>query len=223
MPDGRLLVLEGPEGVGKTTQLTALATWMRDRALSVAVVREPGGTPLGETIRTLLLDPARDLHPSTEALLFMASRAELVAGTIRPALARGDTVLADRFFLSTYAYQICARGLAEDHVRAANALATGGLVPDLTILLELPPGQGLARAGARAIVRGQVDRMERAGELFHARVHRAFATFANASWQRAHPECGPVVPVSGAGTVTEVRERIVRELVTRWPAAYAIP
>ncbi|HEU4563811.1 MAG TPA: dTMP kinase [Gemmatimonadaceae bacterium] len=217
MARGRLVVLEGAEGVGKSTQLAALADWLRERGHPVVVVREPGGTPLGEAIRALLLDPAGHVEPRAEALLFMASRAQLVATVILPALERGETVLADRFFLSTYAYQIGARGLPEEEVREANALATGGLVPDLTVLLTLPPGEGLARARER----GAADRMEEAGSPFHERVERAFASFADAAWQRAHPECGPVVTVRGTGSVEEVRARIVRELEARWPETFA--
>lgn len=218
MARGRLLVLEGAEGVGKSTQLAALAGWLRERGLPVTVVREPGGTPLGEAIRALLLDPSGHVEPRAEALLFMASRAQLVATVIRPALERGETVIADRFFLSTYAYQMGARGLPEDAVREANALATGGLVPDLTVLLTLPPGEGLARARER----GSADRMEGAGDPFHERVERAFVSFADAVWQRAHPECGPVVTVRGTGSVEEVRDRIVRQLGARWPETFAV-
>jgi dTMP kinase len=204
-----LIVFEGPEGAGKTTQLRLVAEWLTAQGRSVLAVREPGGTPLGDEIRRLLLDPQSVIGPRAEAMLFMASRAQLMDQVVRPALARGDTVLLDRFFLSTYAYQVAGRGLPHDDVSAANRLATSEVRPDLTVLLELPVGVGLARATQR----GPSDRMEQADVAFHERVARAFAEFATASWQGAHPEAGPVRAVRAEGTVEEVFAR-VREVVT---------
>ncbi|MBW7932941.1 MAG: dTMP kinase, partial [Gemmatimonadaceae bacterium] len=135
---GRLIVFEGVEGAGKTTQLERLALRLGRHGAQVRTLREPGGTPVGDEIRALLLRPGAQIPPRTEALLFMASRAALVDEQVRPALARGEIVLLDRFFLSTYAYQVGGRGLPEDAVRDANAFATGGLVPDVTVLLTLP-------------------------------------------------------------------------------------
>src|ERR1700742_3601375 len=135
---GLLIVLEGPEGAGKTTQLRLLAEWLGARGEDVVAVREPGGTVVGNEIRRLLLDPASDIVPRSEALLFMASRAQLVEREIRPAIANGSLVLLDRYFLATYAYQGMGRGISESLLRAANAMATDGLVPDLTLLLTLP-------------------------------------------------------------------------------------
>src|SRR4051812_45752103 len=183
MPQGILIVFEGPEGAGKSTQLRLLADWLGQRGHDVVAVREPGGTVIGDEIRRLLLDPASEMVPRTEALLFMASRAQLVERGIRPALSRGAIVLVDRFFLSTYAYQGDGRGLPEDDLRAANRMATSGLVPDRTLLLAIPPEAGLVRAGQR----GDHDRMERAELAFHERVSRAFERFAAVEWQRAHP------------------------------------
>ncbi len=165
-----LIVFEGPEGVGKSTQLRLLADWLGQRGKDVVAVREPGGTIIGDHIRRLLLDPASEMVPRTEALLFMASRAQLVEKEIRPSLDRGAIVLVDRFFLSTYAYQGVGRGLAEDELQSANRMATNGLVPDRTLLLMLPPEEGLARAGKR----GGHDRIERAELAFHERVAKAF-------------------------------------------------
>jgi dTMP kinase len=159
MPRGLLIVFEGAEGAGKSTQLKLLAELLTTRGRDVVAVREPGGTLVGDEIRRLVLDPASDIAPRTEALLFMASRAQLVEREIRPALERGAIVLVDRFFLSTYAYQGAGRGLAHDELRVANALATHGLVPGLTLLIALPVEDGLARA----LERGEHDRMERAG------------------------------------------------------------
>jgi len=205
---GRLVVFEGVEGAGKSTQLDRLAARLGRAGTPCRRFREPGGTPVGDRIRGILLDPGGSLDARTEALLFMASRAELVATVVRPALAAGDVVLLDRFFLSTYAYQIDGRGLPEADVRAANAAATGGLVPDVTLLLALPADEGLARAQQR----GPSDRMERSGDAFHARVEAAFTRFATPAWQAAHPEAGPIVPVDAGGTPSDVEQRVVAAL-----------
>ena len=210
---GRLLVLEGVEGAGKSTQAARLERALESAGRDTLLVREPGGTALGERIRALLLAGQGEMTPAAEALLFMASRAELVQRTIRPALERGTVVIADRFFLSTYAYQCGGRALPESVVRQANALATGGLVPDLTLLLRLPPDAGLARAAGR----GAADRMERAGAEFHARVAAAFRVAESAAWQDAHPECGPIVPIDASGTEDEVAERIQASVGLAYP------
>ena len=147
---GRLVVFEGGEGAGKSTQLRRLSARLIAAGITHRHFREPGGTAVGDRIRELLLHGDAPMAPRTEAALFVASRAELVETVVRPALARGEHVLLDRFLLSTYAYQIHGRGLPEAEVRAANALATNGLVPDLTLLLALTPGDGLARAGDAA-------------------------------------------------------------------------
>ena len=212
---GKLIVLEGAEGVGKTTQLRLLAEWLEAHGHDVVAVREPGGTVLGDEIRRILLDPASDISPRAEALLFMASRAQLVEREIRPALAQNMLVLVDRFFLSTYAYQCAGRGLSQDDVRTSNRLATGGLVPDVTFLFTLPVNEGLARAERR----GSPDRMERATGDFHERVASAFTQFATAEWQRAHPECGPIVSLDARGDERQVFERVVSELTRRWPGS----
>ena len=212
MARGRLLVFEGLEGVGKTTQIARLVSVLDRAGVPALAVREPGETPVGIEIRRLLLDPQREITGRAEALLFMASRAELVERTIRPALAAGTLVIADRFFLSTYAYQVAGRELPADAVQAANALATDGLVPDLTLLLEFPVAAGLARAATRS---GH-DRMEGAGEAFLQRVSQAFAEFASVSWQRTHPEGGPIERVNAEGTEAEVDARVRGALTARW-------
>ena len=214
---GRLIVLEGPEGVGKTTQLRLLHEWLRARRVPVVSVREPGGTELGDEIRRLLLDPTRTIGSRAEALLFLASRAELMTEVIAPALERGEIVLADRFVLSTYAYQIAGRALPEPEIRAANVLATTGLVPQLTLLLCVPR----AHREARAARRGAPDRMEQAGEAFHERVERAFAMFVSPDWQIDHPECGPIIPVDGEGSEAQVFERLLAVLADRWPETFS--
>lgn len=216
MARGLLIVLEGAEGAGKTTQLRRLAQRFTEADVAHITVREPGGTPLGEGIRGLLLDGAVHPAPRAETLLFIASRAQLVTDVIGPALADGRAVIMDRFFLSTYAYQIAGRGLPENDVRAANRLAIAGLVPDLTLLLELSAAEGLARADNR----GARDRMEQSGEDFHQRVSQAFAKFADASWQTSHAECGPIVRIDALGAEDEVAERIAAAIAGRWPETF---
>jgi dTMP kinase len=213
---GRLIVLEGAEGAGKSTQLRLIAEWLGTHGETVVAVREPGGTVVGDEIRRLLLDPETDVVPRAEALLFMASRAQLVEREIRPALATGATVLVDRFFLSTYAYQGVGRGIPESELRAANAIATTGLVPDITLLLRMPVATGLARAAKR----GEHDRMERAELAFHERVAGAFETYAVSEWQAEHPECGPIVLVDAEGSEGDVFVRVQSVLRDRWPGSF---
>ena len=211
---GRVIVFEGGEGSGKSTQLARLSARFTERAISHVCLREPGGTPLGTEVRRLLLDRASDIDPRAEALLFMASRAQLVERAIRPALARGDVVLLDRFFLSTYAYQVAGHGLNEADVRSANQFATDGLVPDLTVLLRFPARAGLARAGERAAAH---DRMEAMGASFHDRVSTALGAFADPAWQATHVECGPIVAVDAVGSEDEVAARVTTVVNARWP------
>ncbi|MHB1223158.1 MAG: dTMP kinase [Gemmatimonadaceae bacterium] len=216
---GRLVVVEGPEGAGKTTQLARLAEWMANRGQRPHLVREPGTSEVGRQIRRLVLDPQYDVAARTEALLFMAARAELVATELRPRLDAGQTIFADRFFLSTYAYQIHGRGLPEADIVAANRFATQELVPDLTLLLQLPPATGLERARRRS----SHDRMEQAGAGFHDRVAAAFASFAEPGWQAAHPECGPIVAIAAEGSEDDVFAALVEALAARWPATFGEP
>ena len=210
---GRLIVFEGVEGAGKSTQLARLAARLGRAGVSARAYREPGGTPAGDRIREVLLDPARSLDPRTEALLFMASRAELIATEVRPVLVAGAIVLLDRFFLSTYAYQVGGRGLAEAEVTAANRVATGGLAPDLTVLLVIPAAAGMARAAGR----GPADRMERLGEQFHQRVEGAFARFVTQEWQSTHPEAGRIAAVDAGGTAEDVERRVLTAVGAHLP------
>jgi dTMP kinase len=211
-----LIVFEGPEGAGKTTQVRMLAEAIAAAGRTVVAAREPGGTPLGDAIRALLLDPTGTVSPRAEGLLFMASRAQLVEQELRPALAGGATVILDRFFLSTYAYQVAGRGLPMEDIRSANLLATGGLTPDVTLLLSLPVEAGLQRAAER----GPADRMERSDVEFHARVARAFAEYATPGWQRAHPEAGPISIVDARGSVHDVFSRVLTAVETLWPGSF---
>lgn len=210
---GRLVVFEGGEGAGKSTQLRRLGSRLGAAGIAHRTLREPGGTPVGDRIRDLLLHADTPLAPRAEAALFIASRAQLVADVIEPALAAGEHVLLDRFLLSTYAYQVHGRGLPEAEVQAANRLAVGSCVPTLTVLLRLPVRDGLARVSAR----GAADRFERADHGFHERVAAAFDRFATPEWQRAHPECGPIVGVDATGSADDVEARIVAVLTGAVP------
>ena len=216
MARGKLIVFEGAEGAGKSTQIRLLAERLAVARISCGTLREPGGTPVGDSIREILLHKAHGITDAAEALLFMASRAELTAREIQPSLAAGKVVLLDRFFLSTYAYQIYGRGLPEAEVRAANRLATGGLVPDLTLLLDVPATQGLGRADAR----GARDRIERADDEFHQRVTSAFRQFADKKWQDSHTECGPIKLIDGTGDEITVQKRIIAALATAFPQPF---
>jgi dTMP kinase len=213
---GHLIVFEGGEGSGKSTQLRLLSDALAAAEVPHRCLREPGGTALGAEVRRLVLEREWEVDPRAEALLFMASRAQMVARELRPALASGEHVLLDRFFLSTYAYQIGGRGLPEVEVRAANRFATGGLVPDITLLLTFPVADGLARAAERS----SGDRMEREGAAFHERVARAFDGFARLEWQQAHPECGPIVSISAVGSERDVARRVREALAARWPGTF---
>jgi dTMP kinase len=215
---GRLVVFEGAEGAGKSTQIALLMEALFSCGIAAVTFREPGGTDTGDAIRRLLLDPASRIGAAAEAHLFMASRAELCAREVSPALERGLTVVLDRFFLSTYAYQVVGRGLAEGEIRAANRLATGGLVPDLTLLLDLPVGSGMARATAR----GARDRIEQAADDFHARVSAAFRDFSDPAWVSAHPEAGPIRVVDAGGTREEVFSRVVDVMAAHLPGEFGV-
>ena len=168
---GCFVVLEGPEGAGKSTLAQALVARAREAGVEVTPVREPGGTPAGEAARRILLDAAHPVGAQAELFLVLAARAELVRHVIRPALQAGQLVLADRFDLSTMAYQVAGRGLPADTVRAANALAAGGLEPELTLVLDVAPGAGRARQQAAGKV---TDRLDDEDERFHARVAGAY-------------------------------------------------
>jgi dTMP kinase len=184
---GRFVVLEGIDGCGKSTQLQALAAWLPSSGLlpsgaEVVITREPGGTPLGQALRQLLLHPPGEAAPGTtaELLLYAADRAQHVQQCIAPALAAGHWVLSDRFTGSTAAYQGHGRGLSLSLIRELEAIATGGLVADLTLWLDLPLAVSLHRRGHRP-----ADRIEAAGEAFLQRVAAGFAAEAIArQWCR---------------------------------------
>jgi len=182
---GHLIAVEGVEGAGKSTQAARLADHLRDRGFEVVRTREPGGTPVAEAVRAVLLDGDLDaMDDRTEALLYAAARAEHVAKVIAPALERGAVVITDRYLDSSLAYQGHARGLGIDEVRRVNDWATDGTRPDLVVLLDLPAADGLTRARLRAGDAAPVDRLEREALAFHEQVAHGFAELARRSPDR---------------------------------------
>jgi dTMP kinase len=169
---GAFLVLEGPEGAGKSTLVRAIGARLLAEGFQVLAVREPGGTPVAEAARKVALRSRHEMSAAAELFLILAARADLVERVIRPALEAGQVVLADRFDLSTRAYQVAGRGLPADEVDAALRLATGGLVPDLTLVLDLPVDLGRERQRRARKVK---DRFEREDDAFHERVRAAYA------------------------------------------------
>jgi dTMP kinase len=206
---GLFIAFEGGEGAGKSTHLRRLTERLDRLGVAHLLVREPGGTPAGERIRRIVLDPDIPIHAETELLLYLASRAEFVHRLVRPALERGELVLADSFEMATYAYQGLARGLGLARVRELNAFATGGLKPDGTVLLALDPDVGRGRQ------HGQADRMEREHQAFHRAVAQAYDSLAES-------EPG-VIRISSAGPVEDVQERLWAELSSRWPDRFPPP
>ena len=175
---GLFITLEGPEGAGKSTNREYLAARLRERGIEVVLSREPGGTPLAERIRELLLAPSDETMASdTELLLVFAARAQHLAQVIRPALARGAVVLCDRFTDATYAYQGGGRGLSEARIAELERFVQGELRPDLTLVFDLPVAVGLSRAAAR----GRLDRFEQEGQAFFEAVRRTYLDRAEAA------------------------------------------
>jgi dTMP kinase len=206
---GIFIALEGPEGAGKSTQVGLLATWLSERGREPVVTREPGGTRLGEEVRRVLLE-ADEITAAAELMLMLAARASLVERVIRPALTAGRVVVTDRFHVSTLAYQAYGRGLPLAEVEAMNRFATGGLEPDVTILLDLDT----ATAEARQAARGRVaDRIERAGSEFHRRVAEAYRLLAD--------DRERVERVDGAAPEAAVHEAVIELLARRFPETFS--
>ncbi|MFC4075570.1 dTMP kinase [Salinithrix halophila] len=173
---GWLITLEGPEGAGKSTQILRMEQYLQSRGVPCLRTREPGGTAVGDRIREVLLDPSLpEMTRKTEILLYAASRAQLVQEVIQPALRAGKVVLCDRFVDSSIAYQAYGPEGSLSEVVEINRMATGGLSPDRTYLLDLPPSEGLCRLEAR----GAFDRIERKGASFHERVRQGFLNLAD--------------------------------------------
>lgn len=207
---GRFITFEGPEGGGKSTHVKALAETLRSLGKTVLLTREPGGTPLAEKIRGLVREELED-PPVTrsEVLLFLAARAQVVANVIKPALARGEWVLCDRFADSTFAYQGYGRGIDVGLLRQLNDFATEGLVPDLTILLDVPPEVSRARLAERqAATATTADRIELAGREFHRRLRDGFLELA-----KGEPERFTVIDSSGS---CEAVSQMVQAAVARF-------
>lgn len=202
MMAGLFITFEGPDGAGKTTQLTLLADYLRGHGLTVHCTREPGGTLIGDKIRHLLLDPANQgMSPRAEALLYMAARAQHVAEMILPALSRGEVVLSDRYADSTIVYQGVARQLEFDDLRTINDFAAAGLVPHLTILLDAEIGL----LSGRLADRGGQDRIEQESAGFHERVRQGFRELAAA-------EPGRIKLVPAVGKVQDIHVEVVKRV-----------
>lgn len=175
---GKFITLEGVDGAGKSTHLDFVAGWLRQQGREVVVTREPGGTPLGETLRELLLH--RHMDPDTELLLMFAARQEHLAALILPALARGAWVLSDRFTDASYAYQCGGRGIAAERIAALETWVQHGFQPDLTLLFDVPPEVAEARRSAARVA----DRFEREADSFFGRVRNAYLDRARAEPSR---------------------------------------
>ena len=179
---GKFITFEGGEGVGKSTNIKFVSTWLKEQGIGVVETREPGGTPIAETIRENLLKAHHDeqMHPLTEMLLVFAARAQHLEAVIKPALARGDWVLCDRFTDSTIAYQGYGRALPLDQIETLRSLAQGDLNPDTTLLLDAPLDVGMGRAAARGQEQGEAtDRFESEAFAFFERVRQGFLTLAS--------------------------------------------
>ena len=201
---GRFITLEGGEGAGKSTQARRLAAWLSEQGIPALLTREPGGSAGAEAIRALLLGGS-GFDPVTEAMLMFAARREHVVTTIGPALAAGMWVISDRFADSTHAYQCHGQGVPGEVYRRLAELALEGLAPDLTLVLDVPPEAGMARAASRGVA---ADRYERLDPGFHARVRAGFLAIAAAEPAR----CAVVDAAGGPG---EVFAGIIAEVTKR--------
>jgi dTMP kinase len=202
---GKFITLEGGEGVGKSTQLAALAAALTARGLSVVTTREPGGSEGAEAIRALLMHGSDDRWSArSEALLFAAARADHVEKTIQPALARGDWVLCDRFVDSSRAYQGGAGGLSDTDILALHRVGSGGVMPDRTLVLTLPSAESVTRAALRD--GGNADRMGSKDQAYYHKVAQAFERFSKLDPER-------VKLVSATGSADEVTARLIAALV----------
>ena len=206
MARGLFISLDGLDGCGKSTQCRLLADWLRQQGWAVKTCVDPGGTPLGQQLRKIVLEQRGSVAMAAEALVFMASRAQLVAEVIRPALDAGHAVVSDRFLLANVVYQGHAGGLDPEQLWEAGKLSTGGLTPDLTLLLDLPPELAEARRNRPA------DRIESRGPDYHRRVREGFLAEA-----RRHPESIKIVDASAAPEVVQVhlQQEVARVLATR--------
>jgi len=193
------LSIDGGDGAGKSTQVQLLCDWLAEKGRQVVVCRDPGSTALGEAIRQLLLKRHDlEIDRRSEMLLYMAARSQMVEEIVRPAIERGKTVVSDRYLLSNVVYQAHAGGLDVETVWRVGRVATGGLMPDLTIVLDVPATAAAAR------ITGQRDRMEQQGDAFHARVRQGFLAEA--------ARRDDVVIVNAADSIEQVRDNIQTEV-----------
>ncbi|MBI2871237.1 MAG: dTMP kinase [Candidatus Omnitrophica bacterium] len=203
---GKFITFEGPEGSGKSTQIRALSRFLKEQGIRCVVTREPGGTEIGEAVRSVLLKERRArVHPHTELFLYMAARAQLVREVIRPELLKGRWVLSDRFLDASIAYQGYGHGLAAGWIRSLGRAATGGLVPDITFLLDVEAGRGLKRARR---LKGRTDRIEAKPLAFHRRVRRGYLSLA-----RREPRRIRVIPAGDSKAHVQKR---IRDELRRW-------
>lgn len=199
---GKFITFEGPEGCGKSTQSKLLYQYLKRKGLKVIYLREPGGTAISEKIRKILLDPENDISSQAEMLLYMAARAQIVDEIIRPALNKGTTVICDRFMDSTLAYQGYGLGVNITFIRSVGYFATGGLHPDLTILLDVPIKQGLKHRHLKK------DRIEKRSFSYHNRVRQGYIKLSRIEPQR--------VKVVRFMEGIEVVQKKIREIVGKY-------
>jgi len=208
MARGLFVTFEGPEGSGKSTQVSLLSAALAERNLRHVTTREPGGTPTADILRRILLDRATGyLSPRTELLLLQAARADHVHRVIEPALADGQLVVCDRFTDSSVAYQGAGRGLDVATIQGLNDFATGGLHPALTIVFDIDPELGLQRAGRQGAL--QLDRVESAGLEFHRRVRAAYLDLARRSPDRYHV-------LDATRTAEDIAVDVLATVLARW-------
>lgn len=200
---GLFITFEGGDGSGKSTQSSLLAQWLRERGCEVVATREPGGTELGQEIRRLVMHGKDHVDERAEALLYAADRAHHIATVVRPALERGAIVLQDRYLDSSVAYQGVGRSLSADDVRQLSMWAVRGLIPHATILLDLDPADGMARMAGR----GELDRLESAGDEFHRRVRLAYLDMAEAEPDR-------FLVIDAAGEIDDIQSAIRARVAT---------
>ncbi len=199
---GAFITFEGIDGSGKSTQLRLLASELRLRGLDVVTTREPGGTPLGNLLRTALLDAQEQVDPLAELLVFAADRAQHVRAQLRPALAAGHIVLSDRYADATVAYQGAGRGFAPELIADIATLATGGLKPDMTLVFDLPVAECVARTQRRTGGKKKRDRLDIEDAAFHTRVRDAYLKIASEEPER-------VRVIDASGSIEETHSRVM--------------
>lgn len=199
---GTFITFEGIDGCGKSTQLRLLASALRLRGLEIVVTREPGGTPLGQRIRSVLLDPEGEVDPLAELLLYAADRAQHVRTILRPTLSAGGIVLSDRYADATAAYQGAGRDFTPETIKTVIELVTEGLKPDLTLIFDLPVAECLARTHRRTEGEHKTDRLDAEDAAFHTRVRQAYLRIAAAEPDR-------VRVINATGSVNETHQQVL--------------